>query len=134
MKRTILPICLTAAFVLCMFFCNSCEKYVLPELTLDQDTIIVPVAGGVYPISFTTNVKWDIDDFGMVRWLNFSEITGSSDCQLKKYVIDMTVDPNDTGAPRSFEVPITTMSLEKHLFVQQEGGLAEYPSPHIEDE
>lgn len=134
MKRTILPICLTAAFVLCMFFCNSCEKYVLPELTLDQDTIAVPAAGGDYTISFTTNVKWDIDDFSMVKWLDFSEFTGSSDYQLKRYEITMTVDPNDTGAPRSHVVDISTMSIEKHILVQQEGGPAEYPSPQTGDE
>ena len=134
MKHAILPICLIAAVAVSMFFCNSCEKYVLPELAVDHDTINVPLSGGVYTIAVTSNVKWSIDDSDVGSWVRFSEITGSSDYQLKKHEITMTVSSNDTGAPRSCDVPITTMSIEKHVFVQQEGGLADYPSPQIGDE
>ena len=121
MKRFILPVCFTAVIAVCLFFCNSCEKYILPELSLDQDTITVPISGGEYNITFTSNVKWTIDESSAGKWLRFSEITGSSDYQLVKYEITLTVDANETGAARSQSVPITTTSLSKSIFVQQDG-------------
>jgi len=127
MKRTILPFCLTAVIALCMILCNACEKYVLPEISIDQDTINVPMSGGKYNIKVTTNVQWTIDEFGMGKWIRFSEITGSNDYQMTDYEITMTVDANDTGEPRSQVVPITTASFEKKIFVYQEG-----PEPELE--
>ena len=57
MKKWTIGLCFCA--LLAAAFCTaSCEKYALPKLEIDNDTIQAPIAGGTFDVKLTSNVRW----------------------------------------------------------------------------
>ena len=95
---------------------SGCEKYVLPEVTLSQDTLWFHAAAGTQSIHVTTNVVTTAepetdDQFGLATdpvWFDES-------CNVTVTVLE------NTGDSRTATIPIKSEAILKNLVVIQEG-------------
>lgn len=96
---------------------SSCEKFVLPEITVSQDTLLFSAAGGSQSIRVTTNVittayPETIDQL----WL--STDPGWFD---ESSTVTFTVAENTKPEERTGTVPVKSESILKNVVVIQEG-------------
>lgn len=106
---TIALISVLSLFVLLQF--HSCEKYVLPELSIAPDTLYFGADSLSQDISVSSNVPWETQVTD--SWLRASAQYGEGDS-----TITIIVNKNN-GAARSSSVTIQTESLRKSLIVNQ---------------
>ena len=99
----------------------SCEKYILPRLECDIDTIWAPVEGGLYEVTISSNVKWMFDIMTIGKWITIDVQEGSSDYADAEYPLKVQVKANDTGAERECVMNYTSTTLSRYLVVEQEG-------------
>ena len=99
----------------------SCEKYILPRLDCDKDTIWAAVGGGLYDVTLTSNVKWMIDDGRMADWVTIDNLGGESDYKEVTYLLKVNVAENATGAERKCDISYSSATLSRKLVVVQEG-------------
>ena len=120
MKNWIIGLGLTAALVAALC-ATSCEKYALPKLEIDTDTIWAPISGGVYQVTLTSNVRWMFDAGAIPSWVYMDPTDGRSDYVDTSYKIQVSVDENKAEAAREAVIQCTTLTLSRILVIEQEG-------------
>lgn len=124
MKKRLTSVCAAfagialAAGVLCT---ASCERYILPRLDSDTDTIWAPLSGGVFDVVFTSNVKWMIDVGSIADWITIAPRGGESDYEEMTYLLKVDVAANSAGEARKCNITYTSLTLARTLVVEQEG-------------
>lgn len=116
MKKSLLFVILCSILAVSLASLSSCEKYVLPELSANPDTLIFPATGGPLEMNVTSNVSWSIDIIpGYDTWLTCSPNSGRGDC-----TVTITA-PANTGAQISKEYSIKSETITRKLLIIQEG-------------
>ena len=121
MKKWLISLLVASAALAVMLSAASCEKYILPRLESNIDTIQAPVAGGVFDITITSNVRWIMDDLKIDDWINVDVKYGESDYEEVEFPIKVTVQPNETGSKRTCVMTYASATLSRNLVVEQEG-------------
>jgi len=94
----------------------GCEKYVLPAITLSQDTLWFHAGGGSQVVHITTNVITTAEPATADQlWIVTDPLWFDETSDVK-----VTVDPNQ-GASRTATIPIKSEVIQKNLVVIQEG-------------
>ncbi len=117
-KGVFAALCLLAAAA---FLPVSCEKYIIPRLDCDTDTIFATVDGGLYDVHLNANVRWAFDDTSIADWVSVDVKSGASDYETVDYLLQVRVKANDTGAGRECTMNYTSTTLSRTLVVQQQG-------------
>ena len=120
MRKWITGICFVALVAVCACV-TSCEKYALPKLVCDTDTIRAPQAGGQYPVTITSNVKWAFSPETIPAWIYIDVQFGQSDYVETDYPITIKVKENVDGAGRTVVMQFTSATLSRKLVVEQKG-------------
>jgi hypothetical protein len=113
-----------AAILAAVSAVSSCEKYVLPSLSLSQDTVLVNKAAQELELVVNTNVDWHINmDDVEAEWIHFSNYAGYGTA-----TVQLTIDENDSGAKRRVMIPVETGTLRRKLMITQSAD-GELPTP-----
>ena len=95
---------------------TSCEKYVLPELSLGADTLVFTAAADSATVAVSANVIWqaELEDSGQ-EWLETgpSWWEGPGEAYIK-------VEDNGTDAERSANVIVKSETIRKKITVIQQ--------------
>ena len=124
MKKWFLSACeavVAAAVLVVSLSTASCEKYILPRLDCSVDTIWVPIEGGTFDITMTSNVEWSFEYSTVPKWVSFDVMYGQSDYVEVTYPIKVEVQPNDDGSDRLTEIIFSSQTLSRTLVVDQKG-------------
>jgi len=95
----------------------SCEKYILPELKLAQDTLLLADTAQIVSVKVTSNVKWSVSGEKEIAWISFTpkdQVKGDS-------TIIISIEANTEVEPRETSLTVTSETLRKSIFVQQDG-------------
>mgnify|MGYP003298769152 CR=1 FL=1 len=92
---------------------SSCEKYVLPEMSLTPDTLYFRANADSSTVNVKANIKWDVSKSGQINWLEFSPDEGEGDGEVK---IKVTAS---TESSREATLTFRSETLEKKLVVIQ---------------
>jgi len=94
----------------------GCEKYVLPELDLSQDTLRFKAAADSQMIHVTTNVVTTAQPpLADQRWVSTDPVWFDETSNVKVKVTE------NTGATRTTTIPVKSETILKNLIVIQEG-------------
>jgi hypothetical protein len=94
----------------------GCEKFLLPEIELAQDTLLFSAKGGVQSVRITTNVITTAEPaFRDQTWLGTDPVWFDENTTLQ-----VTVGEN-TGEKRTSVIPIKSEAITKSLTIIQEG-------------
>lgn len=94
---------------------TSCEKYILPEVYFEPDTLHFDYQESTKPVTLHSNVIWKIElDDDAQEWMKLSNSGDTSGC-----VIDVTVKEN-IGAKRTKILTVETEAIKKNLTIIQE--------------
>ena len=123
-KKSLMAIFAAAAVLAAVIAVSSCEKYVLPALSLSQDTVLVNKAAQELQLVVNTNVDWhfNMDDVE-AEWIHFSTYAGYGTA-----TVQLTIDENDSGAKRGVTIPVETGTLRRKLMITQSAD-GELPTP-----
>lgn len=110
--RSIIPAAALAAAGICAASLQSCERYVLPELSFEPDTLTFTALGGTQPVELNCNVVWSVSTS---NWLDTDVLHGDGSC-----IINVTALPN-TGRSRKATADFKTETIKRSLVVLQEG-------------
>ncbi|MBQ6436863.1 MAG: BACON domain-containing protein [Bacteroidales bacterium] len=96
----------------------GCEQYVLPEISLNPDTLRFTAAGGVLPVQVQANVKWQlsVSDEG-TGWLTAGAESGNGNLTVG---IEAGANADDE---RTCTVIVRSETIRKQLTVIQASGL-----------
>ena len=133
MRKWITGICFASLVAVCVCV-SSCEKYALPKLTCDVDTIRAPQAGGEFRATITSNVKWSFSSETIPSWIYIDVQFGQSDYVDADYPINIRVKKNEDGEDRTAVMQFTSATLSRKLVVEQKGtGVEPEPEPEPEE-
>ena len=94
----------------------GCEKYILPEITLSQDTLRFQAALDSQVVHITTNVVTTAEPATSdQRWISTNPVWFDETSD-----VVVTVQENTTGAERTATIPIKSETILKNLVVIQE--------------
>ena len=110
--RSIIPAAALVAAGICAASLQSCERYVLPELSFEPDTLTFTALGGTLPVELNCNVVWSVSTS---NWLDTDVLHGDGSC-----IINVTALPN-TGRSRKATADFKTETIKRSLVVLQEG-------------
>lgn len=110
--RSIIPAAALVAAGICAASLQSCERYVLPELSFEPDTLTFTALGGTLPVELNCNVVWSVSTS---TWLDTDVLHGDGSC-----IINVTALPN-TGRSRKATADFKTETIKRSLVVLQEG-------------
>lgn len=111
--RSIIPAAALAAAGICTASLQSCERYVLPELSFEPDTLTFTALGGTQPVELNCNVVWSVSTSTV--WLDTDILHGEGSC-----VVNITALPNE-GRARKATADFKTETIKRSLVVLQEG-------------
>lgn len=111
--RSIIPAAALAAAGICTASLQSCERYVLPELSFEPDTLTFTALGGTQPVELNCNVVWSANTSTV--WLDTDILHGEGSC-----VVNITALPNE-GRARKATADFKTETIKRSLVVLQEG-------------
>ena len=111
--RSIIPAAALVAAGICAASLQSCERYVLPELSFEPDTLTFTALGGTLPVELNCNVVWSVSTSTV--WLDTDILHGEGSS-----VINVTALPN-TGRSRKATADFKTETIKRSLVVLQEG-------------
>ena len=120
MRKWISGICFVALVAVCASV-TSCEKYALPKLTCDVDTIRVPQSGGDFQATITSNVKWSFTFSKIPEWIYIDVQFGQSDYVDTDYPINIKVKKNDEAEGRTAVLEFSSATLIRKLVIEQQG-------------
>ena len=96
----------------------GCEQYILPEITLNPDTLRFTAAGGVLPVEVEANVKWKLsignEGYG---WLTAGAESGNGALTVG---FEAAANGDDE---RKCTVTVASETIRKRLTVIQASGL-----------
>lgn len=110
--RSIIPAAALVAAGICAASLQSCERYVLPELSFEPDTLTFTALGGTLPVELNCNVVWSVSTS---NWLDTDVLHGDG-----SRIINVTALPN-TGRSRKATADFKTETIKRSLVVLQEG-------------
>jgi len=94
---------------------TSCEKFVLPEVSFDPDTLCFDYQESTKPVTLNSNVIWKIElDEDAQEW-----ITLSNSGDTLGGVINVTVQENN-GDKRTKILTVETEAIKKNLTIIQD--------------
>ena len=129
MRKWITRICFLALVAFCACV-TSCEKYALPKLVCDTDTLRVPQAGGEYQAIITSNVKWSFSFETIPAWVYIDVQFGQSDYVETDYPLTIRVKENEDAEDRTAVMGYTSATLSRKMVIEQKGtGVAPEPDP-----
>ena len=132
MKMRIPGIFTVVALAMCML-AGSCEKYILPRLECDTDTIWAPAEGGYFDAAITSNVNWAFDAETIFTWIWIDVTFGENDYVETVYPIKIKVSKNEDEADRECVMEFYSTTLTRKLVVEQKGtGIEPEPEPEPE--
>ena len=115
MKKVLMALCATAVIIAAAAGAASCEKYVLPEISLSQDTILVNKAAQELSLTVNSNVQWEFDVAGVgIDWVIFDPEWG----ELGRKVT-VSIEENTSGSVRRATVPFQSQTISKQLIIVQ---------------
>ena len=100
---------------------TSCEKYALPKLTCDTDTLRVPQAGGEFQVTVTSNVKWSFTFSKIPEWVYIDVQFGQSDYVETDYPLNIKVKKNEEAEDRTAVLEFSSATLNRKLVIEQQG-------------
>lgn len=113
MKRKLL-ILLTVSIGLPALMLPSCEKYILPAISLAQDTVFVEQGGSKVSQLVTSNVDWQPSS--SEEWIDIETVSGAGTDSLV-----FTVFENVGNTDRTGKVFVESETIRKILYVIQSG-------------
>ena len=132
MKKWIPGLAFAVVLAACMM-AASCEKYALPKLECDTDTICAPVQGGLYNVVLTTNVRWMIDGNSIPKWVYIDVKDGNGNYTDTDYNLSVKVSESEEPEKRTAVINYSTQTLSGKLVIEQEGtGIEPEPDPGTE--
>ena len=120
MKKWIPGILFSVVVAACMLPA-SCEKYILPKLECDTDTIWAPVDGGTFQAAITSNVDWSFDAESIYTWIWIDVSFGENDYEETVYPINIKVSKNTDAADRECVMVFASKTLSRKLVIEQKG-------------
>ena len=127
MRKWFISVCraVAVAFVAAACFGTlSCEKYALPRLECNVDTIWAPIEGGTFDITINSNVEWSFEYSTVYKWISMDVMYGQSDYQDAVYPIKVQIQPNTDDSDRICEMIFSSQTLSRTLVVDQKGPAA----------
>lgn len=100
----------------------SCEKYVLPELTVSPDTLIFSAAADSALVKVHSNVIWSNRD--NPDWIRVSVDWGDTDAETF-----VAVTENTSSEARQAKVSIKSETIQRYIVVEQAGATAQESQP-----
>ncbi|MCF0164799.1 MAG: BACON domain-containing protein [Bacteroidales bacterium] len=99
--------------IFCISTVSSCEKYILPELKLLQDTLWAEAMGEEFRVGVVCNTIWNISNPTEAAWISFDTTDET--------VIVVVVDENTDAEEREHTIIVKTETLQKTIVVIQDG-------------
>jgi hypothetical protein len=129
MKKWIPGIFLSIAVAACLM-AASCEKYILPRLECDTDTIWAPVEGGLFNVTISSNVSWAFDAETIFSWIWIDVSYAENEYVDTDYPIQIKVSASEQSSDRECVMKFTSTTLARQLVVYQKGtGIEPEPEP-----
>lgn len=115
MKKVLMAILAAAVLAAAAAGAASCEKYVLPELSLSQDTLLVNKSAQQLSLTVNSNVQWEFDvASAQVEWVIFDPEWGEVGRK-----VTISVEENTSGAVRKAAIPVQSQTIQKQLLIVQ---------------
>lgn len=115
MKRASIILSLLGICAIMLMQFASCEKYVLPEISANKDTLIFSAAGGSLPLELSTNVIWAIETEQRTPWITFDPERGEGSA-----TVTFTAAATPDSTMRHATITLKTEAIKKELLVIQE--------------
>ena len=122
MKRSATVIVVAVIAVLAVSQMVSCEKYVLPELTVSPDTLRFGAGADSALVKVHSNVIWSNKD--NPDWIRVSVNWGDTDDETFVFVTE-----NTASEARQAKVSIKSETIQRFIVVEQAGATAQEPQP-----
>ena len=100
----------------------SCEKYILPELTVTPDTLIFGAAADSALVKIHSNVIWS--NKNNPDWIGVSIDWGDTDAETF-----VSVAENTSTQARQAQVSIKSETIQRYIVVEQAGATEQEPQP-----
>ena len=129
MKNWIPGIFLSVALAACLT-AASCEKYILPRLECDTDTIWAPAEGGLFDVTISSNVSWAFDAETIFTWIWIDVSYAENDYVDTDYPIQIKISASEQTSDRECVMKFTSTTLSRILVIEQKGtGIEPEPEP-----
>lgn len=122
MKKSITTIVAIIVMALAVSQMVSCEKYILPELTVTPDTLRFGAAADSALVKVHSNVIWSNKD--NPDWIGVSVDWGDADAETF-----VSVTENTSTQARQAQVSIKSETIQRYVVVEQAGATAQEPQP-----
>lgn len=122
MKKTFTALATIFTVILIAGQMVSCEKYVLPELTVTPDTLRFSAAADSALVKVHSNVIWSNKD--NPDWIRVSVDWGDTDAETF-----VSVTENTSSEARQAKVSIKSETIQRYIVVEQTGATAQEPQP-----
>lgn len=118
MKKIITAAVAFAVAALAVSQMVSCEKYILPELTVTPDTLKFSAGADSTTVKLHSNVVWNAK--GNPEWVELSLTWGEEDAEIL-----VTVGENTSSQSRQASVSVKSETIQRYLVVEQDGVTAD---------
>ena len=122
MKKTLTAIAALSIVFLIASQMISCEKFILPELTVTPDTLIFGAAADSSLVKVHSNVVWSNKD--NPDWISVSVDWGDTDAETF-----VSVAENTSTQARQAQVSIKSETIQRYIVVEQAGATEQEPQP-----
>ena len=122
MKKTLTAIAALSIVFLIASQMISCEKFILPELTVTPDTLIFGAAADSSLVKVHSNVVWSNKD--NPDWISVSVDWGDTDAETF-----VSVSENTSTQARQAQVSIKSETIQRYIVVEQAGATEQEPQP-----
>lgn len=122
MKKTFTALAALSIVFLIASQMISCEKFILPELTVSPDTLRFSAAADSSIVKIHSNVIWSSKD--NPDWIRVSVDWGDADAETF-----VSVTENTSTQARQAQVSIKSETIQRYIFVEQAGATAQEPQP-----
>ena len=122
MKKTLTAIAALSIVFLIASQMISCEKFILPELTVTPDTLRFGAAADSSLVKIHSNVIWSNND--NPDWISVSVDWGDTDAETF-----VSVAENTSTQARQAQVSIKSETIQRYIVVEQAGATEQEPQP-----
>lgn len=122
MKKTFTALATIFTVILIAGQMVSCEKYVLPELTVTPDTLRFSAAADSALVKVHSNVIWSNKD--NPDWIRVSVNWGDTDDETF-----VSVTENTASEARQAKVSIKSETIQRYIVVEQSGAIEQESQP-----
>lgn len=122
MKKTFTALATIFTVILIAGQMVSCEKYVLPELTVTPDTLRFSAAADSALVKVHSNVIWSNKD--NPDWIRVSVNWGDTDDETFVFVTE-----NTSSEARQAKVSIKSETIQRYIVVEQSGAIEQESQP-----